>query len=96
MDLSRIHECHVQYLECVLYIMRGKREELEKTLGLLRAITNEAAETHFLINWRWTPLKLSKKILYMANKRSGEKKQIFWAMEDCKEKQQEPLSDGLM
>lgn len=32
----------------------------------------------------------------MANKRSGEKKQIFWAMEDCKEKQQEPLSDGLM
>lgn len=35
-------------------------------------------------------------MIYMTNKRSEEKKQIFWTVEDYKEKQQEPLSNDLM
>jgi len=35
-------------------------------------------------------------MLYMADKRSEDKKQMFWTVEDYKEKQQEALSKGLM
>lgn len=43
-----------------------------------------------------TVLKLSKKLLYKANKRSEEKKQMFCTVEDYKEKQQVPVRNYLM
>lgn len=42
MHLSRTPEWHVQYLECVL--LKEKRK-LEKKFELIRAITDEAANT---------------------------------------------------